>query len=119
MQKNLENKIDLFTKNLSLSEDKILKLFHKYDKTIIDLQKLAQIQLNSQLLVITKKLHDWLVEINNFSFLQRNFNHLWPKLSDIIKLIDSQNLRPTIYFSISLKAYKSSVYDVFLRCISR
>ena len=98
-----KNKIDRFTKNLSLSEDKIFKLLHNYDKTIINLQKLAQIQLNSQLLVITKKSHDWLVEINNFSFLQRNFNDLGPKISDIIKLIDSQNLRPAIYFSISFK----------------
>jgi DNA-directed RNA polymerase subunit beta len=98
-----ENKIDLLTKTLSLSEDQILKLCSKYDKAIIDSQKLAQIQLNSQLLFITKNSQDWLLEISNFSFLQRNLSQLVPKFSDVTKLIDSKNLRPTIYFSISLK----------------
>jgi len=98
-----ENKIELLAETLSLSEDQILELCSKYDKAIVDSQKLVQIQLNSQLLVITKKSQDWLLEINNFSFLQKNFKHLVPKISDVTKLINSPNLRPTIYFSISLK----------------
>ena len=98
-----ENKIELLTKTLSLSEDQILELCRKYNKVIIDSQKLVQIQLNSQLLFITKRSQDWLIEINNFSFLQKNFNHLVPKISNVTKLINSPNLRPTIYFSISLK----------------
>ena len=40
------NKTELFPKTLSLSEDQILKLSSKYDKTILDSQKLLQIQLN-------------------------------------------------------------------------
>jgi DNA-directed RNA polymerase subunit beta len=106
-----KNKIHLLTKTLSLSEDQILKLCNKYDKAIIDSQKLAQIQLNSQLLFITKKSQDWLLEINNFSFLKKNLNQLVPKISDIIKLIDSKNLRPTIYFSISLKDQLKYILD--------
>ena len=97
------NEIGLLTKTLSLSENQVLKLYHKYDRAIIDLQKLTQIQLNSQLLFITKKSQDWLLEVNNFSFLQKNFTQLFPKILDVSKLIDSQNLRPTIYFSLSLK----------------
>ena len=106
-----ENKIELLAKTLSLSQDQILELSSKYDKAIVDSQKLAQIQLNSQLLFITKKSQDWLLEINNFSFLQKNFNHLVPKISDLTKLINSPNLRPTIYFSISLKDQLKYVLD--------
>ena len=98
-----ENQIDLLTKTLSLSEEQILTLCKKYDKAIVDSQKLAQIQLNSQLLFITKRSHDWLCELSNFSFLQKNLNQLLPKFLDIDRLINSKNLRPTIYFSISLK----------------
>ena len=107
-----KNKIDLLTKNLSLSQDQIIQLCTKYDKAIIDSQKLAQIQLNSQLLFITKKSQDWLLEISNFSFLQKNLNQLVPKISDLIKLIDSPDLRPTIYFSISLKDQLKYILDL-------
>ena len=106
-----KNKIDLLTKNLSLSEAQILQLSNKYDKAIIDSQKLAQIQLTSQLLLITKKSQDWLLEISNFSFLQKNLDQLVPKISDLIRLIDSPNLRPTIYFSISLKDQLKYILD--------
>ena len=98
-----ENKIELLTKTLSLSEAQILKLSRKYDKTIIESQKLLQIQLNSQLLFITQKSQDWFFEINNFSFLQKSFYHFVPKISAVTKLINSPNLRPIIYFSTTLK----------------
>ena len=97
------NKIKLLTKTLSLSENQILKLSSEYDKVIIDSQKLVQAQLNSQLFFITKKSQDWLFEISNFSFLQTNFSSLVQKISDIVHLINSKNLRPTIYFSTSFK----------------
>ena len=98
-----KNKIESFTKTLSLSENQILKLSTKYDKVIFDSQKLLQLQLNSQLLFITKKSQDWFSEISHFSFLQQNFSSLLLKISDVSKLINSTNLRPTIYFSNSLK----------------
>jgi DNA-directed RNA polymerase subunit beta len=102
-----ENKIEVLTKSLalseSLSEDQILKLFTEYDKAIIDSQKLLQVQLNSQLFFLTKKSQDWLLEISNFSFLQTSFSDLIRKISDLVNLINSKNLRPTIYFSTSFK----------------
>ena len=91
------------TKILSLSDNQILKLCQKYDTTIINLQKVTQIELNSRLFFITKKSQNWLLEMSNFLFLQKNLKPLIPKILDISKLIDSQNLRPTIYFSRSLK----------------
>jgi hypothetical protein len=62
------NKISFLSNNSELSQDKILKLYSIYDKVIINSQKLAQIQLNSQLILITKQPQYWLVEMQNFAF---------------------------------------------------
>ena len=97
------NNTKLLTETSVFSEKQVLKLFSKYDRSIIDLQKATQIQLNSQLLLITKESQDWLLEMSNFSFLQKNLKHVSPKIADVTKLLGSQNLRPAIYFSISLK----------------
>lgn len=105
-----ENQIELLTNALSLSENQILKLCQKYDKTISKSQKLLQVQLNSQLLFITKKSQDWLLETSNFSFLQKSFDDLIPKISSLAKLINSPNLRPTIYFSTTIKDKLKYVY---------
>ena len=107
-----KNKIDSLTKTLSLSEDQILQLCSKYDQAIIESQKLAQIELNSQLLFITKTSQDWLLEISNFSFLQKNFNQLVPKILNVTKLIKSKHLRPTIYFSTSFKDQLKYIMDL-------
>jgi DNA-directed RNA polymerase subunit beta len=97
------NKISFLSNNSELSQDKILKLYSIYDKVIINSQKLAQIQLNSQLILITKQPQYWLVEMQNFSFLKQNIKEIVPKLNNFNALTDFQNLRPIIYFSISLK----------------
>jgi hypothetical protein len=97
------NKISFLSNNSELSQDKILKLYSIYDKVIINSQKLAQIQLNSQLILITKQPQYWLVEMQNFSFLKQNIKEIVPKLNNFNALTNFQNLRPIIYFSISLK----------------
>ena len=97
------NKLLFSINDLSLSKNQILKLFSIYTTIIIDSQKVAQIQLNSQLLLITKRPQDWLLEMRYFSFLKQNLKQLIPKVNDVNKLIEFSNLRPTIYFSISLK----------------
>lgn len=98
-----DNKISFLSNNSELSQDKILKLYSIYDKVIINSQKLAQIQLNSQLILITKQPQYWLVEMQNFSFLKQNIKEIVPKLNNFNALTNFQNLRPIIYFSISLK----------------
>jgi DNA-directed RNA polymerase subunit beta len=97
------NKISFLSNNSELSQDKILKLYSIYDKVIINSQKLAQIQLNSQLILITKQPQYWLVEMQNFSFLKQNIKEIVPKLNNFNALTNFQNLRPITYFSISLK----------------
>ena len=96
-----------------LSKNQITKLSYTYDKTIINLQIPAQIQLNSPLILITKHSKDWLIEMDNFVSLKQSINKILVKLSSINKLLE---LRPTIYFSISLKEkLKSLGSGVFVR----
>nr|WPV76460.1 RNA polymerase beta subunit [Naviculales sp.] len=85
--------------NLDLSKDKILNLYLIYDKVLTNTQNLAQIQLNSQFFLITKSL----LEMSNFSFLKQQIREVAPKLKTVKELTDLKKLRPTIYFSISLK----------------
>lgn len=106
-----KNKISSLTKILSLSENQILNLANRYDKTIVNLQKLTQIQLNTPLLFFTKKSQNWLIEMSNLLFLQKKLKDFFPKILDITKLIDSQKLRPTIYFSISFKDELKYVFN--------
>jgi DNA-directed RNA polymerase subunit beta len=94
----------------NLSKDQVSKLYYKYDKIIISSQSLAQLQLNSQFLLITKEPQDWLIEMSNFSFLNQQIKNIVPKLNQIQNLIKLQKLRPTIYFSISLKEQLKYVF---------
>src|SRR6185436_14037576 len=56
-----------------------------------------------QLFLITKEPQSWLTEMSHFSFLKQNVKKTVPQLNNIKDLIELKNLRPTIYFSISLK----------------
>jgi len=89
--------------NLVLSPDQIFKLCSIYDKAIINSQKLAQNQLNSQLFLITKNSQDWLIEMRHFSFLKQNIKELITKVNNVNQLTKFKSLRPTVYFSRSLK----------------
>jgi DNA-directed RNA polymerase subunit beta len=97
-----ENTTNFFPSN-QISKKQLLNLCFIYDKFIINSQTFAQIQLNSQLLFITKESQNWLLEMSNFSFLKQKIEQTIPKLQTIEDLIELKNLRPTIYFSISLK----------------
>jgi DNA-directed RNA polymerase subunit beta len=97
------NKTKFLTDDLQLSKNQTSKLYEAYDKIIIDSQKLAQIQINSKLILITKQSKDWLMEMCNFSFLKQNIRQIILQVNNINQLIKFQNFKPVIYFSISLK----------------
>jgi DNA-directed RNA polymerase subunit beta len=97
------NQLPIFDSNIKLSKQQALNLYLIYDRSIINSQRSAYIQLNSQALLITKKPQSWLIEMNNFSFLKQQFKEIIPKFNSLKELTTSKNLRPTIYFSISLK----------------
>lgn len=88
---------------LNLSKEQALNLYFIYDKILINSQTLAHIQFNFKLFFISKEPQNWLVEMINFSFLKQKIKEPISKLNNIKELIELKNLRPTIYFSISLK----------------
>lgn len=101
LQKN--NHLEFSLKSLPISDYKMTKLYNFYDKIIHKSQKLVHVEFNSQLLLITKNSQDWLIELKNFSFLKKDLNQLILKIDHINELVKVTNLRPTIYFSLSLK----------------
>jgi len=103
--KNLieEKEISSFSNNYNLSQDQIWNLTSTYDKCITKSQNFVHLKLNSQLLLVTKQPNDWLIRMSNFSFLKQQVQKTIPNLNTITQLITLQNLRPTIYFSVSLK----------------
>jgi len=80
-----------------------LNLYLTYDKIIAYSQKITQIQLNVDLFLITNLHHTWLLEMSHFFFLKHQTEQIIPKLNNLKQLLEFRNLRPTIYFSISLK----------------
>lgn len=86
-----------------LSEEQTAKIYLKYDRLISSSQNLFQLQLNSQLFLITSQPQDWLDQMNNFLFLKNQIKNTIPKIINIKQLLELQSLRPTIYFSTSLK----------------
>ena len=104
-------KIDkILFQNSLLSKNKILKLYYTYDKLINSSQNLVHLNLNSQLLLISNQSQNWLTEMSNFSFLKQQIKEILPKFQTIQQLIRLRYLKPTIYFSISLKEQLKYVF---------
>jgi len=80
-----------------------LKLLDTYDTHISNSQKYTHIQLNRKLILITKDSKDWLSEMRNFYFLKQTVNQLTQKIRETDQIVKFKKLRPTIYFSTSLK----------------
>ena len=100
----LKNSTKQFFQTLiQLPTDQLIKLFEIYDKNLLKSQKIAQIQLNRKLILITNDSKVWLIEMRNFYFLKRTVKHLTQKIKEANQLIQFRDLRSTIYFSTSLK----------------
>jgi DNA-directed RNA polymerase subunit beta len=103
---NIQNDFKLipFTdSNTNLSKEQIFKFYYAYDNLIKNSQHIANLQLNSQLFLITKEPQNWIIEMSNFSFLKQQIKSIIPGLNNLKQLMELKNLRPTIYFSVSLK----------------
>jgi len=117
-QKKDSNKFNPITNNnitfpiteVSLSENQIFQVYNTYDQVIINFQTLIQLQLNFQFLLITKKPQDWVIQMSNFIFLKKQILEIIPKLKNIKQLVKLKILRPTIYFSTSLKEQLKYVF---------
>jgi DNA-directed RNA polymerase subunit beta len=97
------NPLLLLDHNIELSKQQALDLYLIYNRILMNSQLLAHIQFNSQFLLITKQPQSWLIEMNNFSFLKQQVKETIPKFNSLKELTTFKTLRPTIYFSISLK----------------
>ena len=108
------DKIFSLVKEDSFSKDQISNLSLMYQKVVIHSQNLTQTQLNSELFLVTKRSQQWLIGMNNFLFLKKQIQELIPKLKFLKELIKLPNLRPSIYFSNSLKEqlkYKEKLFS--------
>ena len=92
------------------SNNATFKFYYAYEKIITNSQQTTNLKLNSQLFLLTKEPQNWLMEMSNFSFLKQQIRSVVPKLNDIKQLVDLKTLRPTIYFSVSLKEQLKYVF---------
>ena len=97
------NQIEFLLDKFDISKNQTLKLLLIYDKLIFSSQKFLQAQLNSKMFFILKESQDWLIEISNFSFFKKKVKKLTLKVNAINELPKFKKLRPTIFFSTSLK----------------
>lgn len=98
-----QNQLSILDQNKKFSNEQAWKLYLLYDKILTNSQRRMYIQFNPQFLLITKEPQNWLIEMSNFSFLKEQVKKIIPKFQGLKQLIKFKNLRPTIYFSISLK----------------
>lgn len=106
----VSQKMETLFNDTKISQDKILQLFLTYDRLINKSQQLVNLKLTSQLLLVTKQPQNWLIKMKTFSFLNQQLSSTLPKLNGILLNLQSQNLRPTIYFSVSLKEHLKYVF---------
>ena len=104
------NDISLTLDDTCLSKEQTLQIYSTYEKVISSFQNLIHLQLNSKLLLITNQSQDWLIRMSNFLFLKKQIKVISPKLHDVKQLLELQTLRPTIYFSTSLKEQLKYVF---------
>jgi len=104
------NDIPFSFNEVALSEEQTFKIYSTYEKLISNFQSIIHLQLNSQLLLITNQSQDWLVQMSDFLFLKKQLKDIIPKLNNVKQLLELQTLRPTIYFSTSLKEQLKYVF---------
>lgn len=106
----LTHKIETLLSESTISNDNILHLALTYDRLLTKSQQLVNIQLTSQLLSVTKQPQDWLLKMKTFSFLNQQLSSTVPTLNGVLSNLRSENLRPTIYFSVSLKEHLKYIF---------
>lgn len=97
------NSLLKFINSFQLSDKQLSKLLEIYTKTISKSQRSVQLQLNYKLILTVKNTFDWLKEIENFQFLKTNLSATVTQEDQLIQLLEFSKLRPTIYFSTSIK----------------
>ena len=104
------NNIPFVSNKIKLSNQQTFKVYFTYETLITKFQNLIHLQLNLDLILLTKQSSDWLTEMNDFLFLKKQIKHVIPKLTNVNQLIELKTLQPTIYFSTSLKEQLKYVF---------
>jgi len=95
---------DLKLRNtVNLSARQLEKLYFAYDNLILEYQNLVQGELNSTLLFVSLNSKYWLTQLKNFGVLKQELKNSNSKIKSAVNLINFKTLRPTIYFSDTLK----------------
>nr|YP_003734566.1 RNA polymerase beta subunit [Kryptoperidinium foliaceum]ADI40351.1 RNA polymerase beta subunit [Kryptoperidinium foliaceum] len=87
----------------SFSPTQLDKLLQTYSQILFESQTATQLRVNSNLILNAKTTNQWLYDLENFQFLRTYSQKTLTKANQILHLIESSTLRPTIYFSNSLK----------------
>jgi len=100
----------------NISEKQSIKLLQTYKKLLVNSQLSAQLKLNNRLVLLSQDSSSWLLEMTRLRFLKKTLTKTFQKTIDIRTLLQFPNLRPTIYFSISLKEQLKYIFgkDKFL-----
>ena len=85
------------------SSNQSQKLLNIYDKTLLNSQLTAQLQLHSNIVLVAENVPKWLFEIQNFRFLKRNIHKRLQTIKDANQLLEFPLFRPILYFSTTLK----------------
>jgi hypothetical protein len=81
------NEVPFLGSNFTAVEKQIIKLVESYDQTIVNSQRSAQINLSSQLLLITKRSENWISEMDQFSFFKQSLYQTTSKAINFIQFI--------------------------------
>lgn len=87
----------------TLMSENFQNLLFLYDKILVQSQDFLQLKLNSNLLVVTQQPTSLLLQLTNFSFLNKKFQEVLPNIESFTQLLKLQTLCPKLYFSTSLK----------------
>ena len=95
--------LEILQESPSISQSQLIKLGESYDTTLINSQRVAQIELNADLILSTTQPFYLLQELGNFKYLKRNIKQVTQQIIETNNLLEFKELKPTIYFSTSLK----------------
>jgi len=99
---NLKTFASIQTK-FDLSESQLQKVIQFYTQRIFTAQLSLQFKFNSKIVLTTTPTVNWFNEKNGFKLFRTNLKRTITKVNSISSLIEFAKLRPTLYFSNSLK----------------
>jgi DNA-directed RNA polymerase subunit beta len=98
-----EEILDQYIKNFSSTLTNNEDLLNTYSETLLNLQMIAQVELNKDLLLITNQSSNWLSNLEDFHFLKKTVKQLNRKIQETLILSNSNYAKPEIYFSKTFK----------------